>query len=76
MRQRFLWEVGAFFGVSLAQSAIRPDAVFGLNSGGASSKTLRFRDDGTFHLSVFEDLHFGEGEDNRRFLCLFPGGLE
>lgn len=27
---------------------------------------LRFEKDGTFKLSIFEDLHFGEGEDNRK----------
>jgi len=26
-------------------------------------RTLRFQRDGTFHVSVFEDLHFGEAED-------------
>jgi hypothetical protein len=24
-------------------------------------RTLRFREDGTFHIGVFEDLHFAEG---------------
>lgn len=28
---------------------------------------LRFENDGTFKVSIFEDLHFGEGEDNRKF---------
>lgn len=28
---------------------------------------LRFEKDGTFKMSIFEDLHFGEGEDNRKF---------
>jgi hypothetical protein len=27
---------------------------------------LRFKRDGTFKIAVFEDLHFGEGEDNRK----------
>lgn len=26
---------------------------------------LRFEKDGTFKMSIFEDLHLGEGEDNR-----------
>jgi hypothetical protein len=72
MRQRFLWEVGAFFGVSFVQSASSSATVFGLDESDSSSKRLAFRDDGSFRLSVFEDLHFGEGEDNRRF---FPSLL-
>jgi hypothetical protein len=27
---------------------------------------LRFASDGTFQISVFHDLHYGEGEDNRK----------
>jgi hypothetical protein len=76
MRQRFFWEAGAFFGVSFAQSANRSAAVFGLDAGSTSSKRLKFRDDGSFQLSVFEDLHFGEGEDNREFLLLFFGKMK
>lgn len=29
------------------------------------SSRLQFEDDGTFKLSILEDLHFGEGESNR-----------
>jgi hypothetical protein len=28
---------------------------------------LRFEKDGGFKIAVMEDLHFGEGEDNRKF---------
>jgi hypothetical protein len=29
-----------------------------------SRAPLKFRSDGTFHIAIFEDLHFGEGEAN------------
>lgn len=29
-----------------------------------SAAPLKFRSDGTFHIAIFEDLHFGEGEAN------------
>jgi hypothetical protein len=69
MRQRFLWALAASFGFAFSQ-AVPGDAetVFGLESGG---RRLRFKPDGSFKISVFEDLHFGEGEDNREFsYCL------
>lgn len=31
---------------------------------------LRFTSDGTFQISVFNDLHYGEGERGPRVLCL------
>lgn len=31
---------------------------------GVQQETLRFTEDGTFQISVFSDLHFGEGTDN------------
>lgn len=31
---------------------------------------LRFEKDGKFKIAVFEDLHFGEGEDNRKFYSI------
>jgi hypothetical protein len=66
MRQRFLLEVSAFFGAAFAQGAkTAPEAVFGLGASSQGQKRLAFRDDGSFQISVFEDLHFGEGEDNR-----------
>jgi hypothetical protein len=34
-----------------------------------ASPRLRFKGDGTFKISVLEDLHFGEGEDNRKCIA-------
>lgn len=30
--------------------------------------TLRFQEDGTFHIAIFEDLHYGEGSCDKVFL--------
>jgi hypothetical protein len=35
-----------------------------------ASPRLRFEKDGRFKIAVFEDLHFGEGEDNRKFYSI------
>jgi hypothetical protein len=34
---------------------------------GGNAPVLRFNRNGAFAISVFEDLHFGEGEDNRKY---------
>jgi hypothetical protein len=42
-------------------------ALAGVSHGDTSNKPLRFTENGTFQISIFEDLHFGEGmsEPNR-----------
>lgn len=54
MKQQIYWAAIAL-GSKVAQAVIPP--------------RLRFQNDGTFHISIFEDLHFGEGEDNRTYQC-------
>ncbi|KAF2098994.1 Metallo-dependent phosphatase [Rhizodiscina lignyota] len=49
MRQNLLW------------AAVAVGSKFGIVS---AKPRLAFQPDGTFHLSIFEDLHYGEGEDN------------
>jgi hypothetical protein len=51
MRQQVLWTIAFLTGATLGQPT--------------NDLRLSFGKDGKFRISVFEDLHYGEGEDNR-----------
>jgi hypothetical protein len=62
MRQQVLWTIAFFTGATLGQPI--------------NDVRLQFGKDGKFRITVFEDLHYGEGEDNRRcseLPCQPPG---
>lgn len=63
MRDRFIF-AAALFGGTLG-----PRPVSGIQGPDLTTYNgmpkLQFREDGSFKISVLEDLHFGEGEDNR-----------
>ena len=54
MRGQLLWAI------SVLSGAISP-----LSAGAVRQPRLRFTPEGTFHITIFNDLHLGEGEDNR-----------
>jgi hypothetical protein len=56
MRQQLLWLIGA---TTLRALPSAPQLE-------QYPAPLTFRDDGTFKISVFEDLHFGEDEFTRK----------
>jgi len=58
MRQELIWTITTV------------GHVFGRPSSATHFRPLKFGRDGTFEITVFNDLHFGEGEDNRS--CLPP----
>ena len=63
MRDKLLYSIALISGYSVE----RPTTVLGLdNNGYHGLKSLQFKADGTFKIGIFEDLHFGEGEDNRK----------
>jgi hypothetical protein len=57
MKQHLLWIISVLTGASFGRPI--PDKSFASN--------LAFANDGTFRITIFEDLHYGEGEDNRKF---------
>lgn len=75
--QSFLFAATLFSGLSLAKPVVPTELPVRSSSSSSSSPRrrsdptapLRFNDDGTFQLSIFEDLHFGEST----FLCQKQG---
>jgi hypothetical protein len=64
-----IWGIGTWIAFWIMRQFLTwPIVAFGSRLGGgmpvsSGLPSLQFRDDGTFHLSIFNDLHFGE--DNR-----------
>jgi hypothetical protein len=56
MRQHIIWTIAIITGGSLGLPLYDQ----------AYTSPLKFSRDGKFRITVFEDLHFGEGEDNRK----------
>src|ERR1700753_144554 len=56
MRQHILWTIAIITGGSLGLPLHNQ----------AFTSPLKFSQDGKFRITIFEDLHFGEGEDNRK----------
>lgn len=61
-----LWVVGTLLALYIMRQNLLWAAVaIGSRFGHCSARPrLAFQIDGVFHLSIFEDLHYGEGEDN------------
>jgi hypothetical protein len=57
--------IGLYYGLT----SIRTEKPMGWDPRVDQAPILRFGYDGTFRISVFEDLHLGEGEANRKFHC-------
>jgi hypothetical protein len=56
MRQHILWTIAIITGGSLGLPLYD----------NSLSSPLRFSREGKFSITIFEDLHYGEGEDNRK----------
>lgn len=67
LKQRLLGEAALYFGLPFHTHNGTQQPVFGSLHAAILNgrRRLAFNEDGTFKLCVFEDLHFGEGEDNR-----------
>jgi hypothetical protein len=60
MRAQLLWAISVLSGAVGRR----------LSVGIMRQPRLRFTEQGTFHITVFNDLHLGEGEDNRTLVQL------